>query len=77
MMRLRDEFTAKGGQWFSYSPVSDDNTREGSKLAFGRPLRAHYKLDEAKIIVSLDADILSTVGSGVANSVKFAKGARC
>lgn len=74
MMRLKDEFTAKGGQWFSYSPVSDDNTREGSKLAFGRPLRAHYKLDEAKIIVSLDADILSTVGSGVANSVKFAKG---
>jgi molybdopterin-containing oxidoreductase family iron-sulfur binding subunit len=74
MMRLKDEFTAKGGQWFTYSPISDDNTREGSKLAFGRPLRAHYKLDEAKIIVSLDADILTTVGSGVANSVKFAKG---
>ncbi|MGI9495394.1 MAG: 4Fe-4S dicluster domain-containing protein [Mariniblastus sp.] len=74
MMRLKDEFTAKGGQWFTYSPISDDNAREGSKLAFGRPLRAHYKLDEAKVIVSLDADILSTAGSGVANSVKFAKG---
>jgi hypothetical protein len=74
MLRLKDEFTAKGGQWFTYSPISDDNTRAGSDLAFGRPLRAHYKLDEAKIIVSLDADILSTVGSGVANSVKFAKG---
>ena len=74
MMRLKDEFTAKGGQWFAYSPISDDNTREGSRGAFGRPLRAHYKLDEAKIIVSLDADILSIAGSGIVNSVKFAKG---
>jgi len=74
MMRLKDEFTAKGGQWFTYAPVSDDNTRDGGKLAFGRPLRAHYKLDKAKIIVSLDADILSIAGSGISNSIKFAKG---
>ncbi len=43
---------------FSYAPVSRDNTRAGSELAFGTPHRTHIALDQAKIIVCLDADLL-------------------
>ena len=74
LLRLQREFTGRGGQWFSFAAISDDNTREGSKLAFGNPVRAHYKFDQAAIIVSLDADPLLMDQGGIANAVSFAKG---
>lgn len=74
LMRLQNEFTSKGGQWFSFAAISDDNTRAGSKQAFGTAHRAHYQFDKAKVIVTLDADPLMIDGAGVANSISFAKG---
>ena len=74
LMRLQQQFTSKGGNWFSFATINDDNTRAGSKLAFGEAYRANYKLDEADVIVSLDADPLGTTSTGsVANSIAFAK----
>lgn len=74
LMRLQGEFTGKGGSWFSFAPISDDNTRAGSKLAFGTAHRAHYALDKAKVIVTLDADVLKFDQGSIANSIAFAKG---
>ena len=74
LMRLQAEFTSKGGSWFSFAAISDDNTRAGSKQAFGTAHRAHYKFDQAKVIVTLDADPLQFDGAGIANSIAFAKG---
>ena len=74
LFRLQREFMNRGGAWFTFAPVADDNKREGSKLAFGKPHRANYALDKAKVIVSLDADILGQDPAGVANSFTFAMG---
>ena len=74
LFRLQREFMKKGGAWFTFAPVADDNKREGSKLAFGKPHRINYALDKAKVIVSLDADILGQDPAGVANSFTFAMG---
>ncbi|MEW6235568.1 MAG: TAT-variant-translocated molybdopterin oxidoreductase [Candidatus Omnitrophota bacterium] len=45
-------------KWLEYEPVSNDNEREGTRLATGTPLLAHPKLDRAEIILSLEADPL-------------------
>ncbi|MDP9380820.1 MAG: TAT-variant-translocated molybdopterin oxidoreductase [Chloroflexota bacterium] len=42
-----------------YEPVSEDNTREGSRLAFGSYLNTLYRFDRADVILSLDADFLA------------------
>ena len=74
LMRLQEEFTKRGGAWLTYAPISDDNARAGSKLAFGKAVRSHFKLDEAKVIVSLDADPLLMDPAAITNSISFAKG---
>jgi molybdopterin-containing oxidoreductase family iron-sulfur binding subunit len=48
-----------GSQWHQYEPCGRDNVREGARLAFGRPVNAVYKLDQADVIVSLDADFVN------------------
>ncbi|MBL8821559.1 MAG: Fe-S-cluster-containing hydrogenase [Planctomycetia bacterium] len=45
-------------QWIEFESVSRDNERLGTKLVFGSPLRAHFELSKAEIIVDLDADLL-------------------
>ena len=74
LFRLQGEFMKKGGAWFTFAAVSDDNTRAGSKLAFGKPHRANYSLDKAKVIVTLDADVLGLDPAATANSFTFAMG---
>src|ERR1700720_47013 len=45
-------------KWHSYEPVNRDNMFEGAKLAFGQPVETQYKLENADVILSLDADFL-------------------
>ena len=45
-------------KWHVYEPVNRDNALEGAKLAFGQPVETQYKLENADVIVSLDADFL-------------------
>ncbi len=47
-------------KWHQYDPINHDNAHDGSKLAFGQVMDAHYRLDQAEVIVSLDADFLSS-----------------
>jgi len=45
-------------KWFIYEPVDDDIHRESATLAFGKPVKPYYQLDQAKRIVALDCDFL-------------------
>ena len=61
MRALLAQFPA--AKWHQYEVCSGDSVREGSRLAFGRPVSTVYHFDQADVIVSLDADFL-TCGSG-------------
>lgn len=50
---------AKLVQW---EPVNSDSSRAASKAAFGSYTDAQYKLEDADIILSLDADFLGGIG---------------
>src|SRR5437773_1479610 len=45
-------------KWHVYEPINRDNVLEGAKLAFGQPVETQYKIDNADVILSLDADFL-------------------
>jgi MoCo/4Fe-4S cofactor protein with predicted Tat translocation signal len=45
-------------KWHVYEPANRDNAVEGAKLAFGEALETQYRLENAAVIVSLDADFL-------------------
>ncbi len=59
LARLRAELTSQltGLQWVEWEPVSFDNERDGHRLAFGRPVRMLARLDKARTVVALDADL--------------------
>jgi len=46
-------------KWHQYEPCGRDNSREGARLAFGKPVNTVYRMDRADVIVALDADFLS------------------
>jgi molybdopterin-containing oxidoreductase family iron-sulfur binding subunit len=58
MARLRRSFaeTLPDSLWFEYQPISRDAEREGTAIAFGRPLRVHPDPSRAKVIACFDAD---------------------
>ncbi|MGH9143494.1 MAG: molybdopterin oxidoreductase, partial [Vicinamibacterales bacterium] len=56
-------------KWHQWDPASRDNVRNGAKLAFGEYVDAHYRFDQADVILSLDADFL---GSGP-GSLRYAR----
>jgi len=45
-------------KWHQYEPVNRDNARAGAVMAFGEPVETQYRLAEADVILSLDADFL-------------------
>ena len=52
-------------RWVQWEPVGRHNAREGSRLAFGDYVDAQYSLDRADVVLSLDADFMSTGASGL------------
>ena len=61
-------------KWVEYEPISHDNEREGSRLAFGSPVRTQYALDKADVVVSLDADLVSQHRAAIPNARGLAEG---
>jgi MoCo/4Fe-4S cofactor protein with predicted Tat translocation signal len=51
--------------WIAYNAVESPAAAEGSKAAFGAPMRELLSLDKAKIIVSLDRDFLGNAEPNV------------
>ena len=59
-------------QWHQYEPVNSDNLRAASRMAFGKYVDARYHFEKADVIVSLDADFLSTMPGHVRHAREFA-----
>jgi MoCo/4Fe-4S cofactor protein with predicted Tat translocation signal len=47
-------------KWHQYEPLARDSAYGGAMMAFGKPVSTVYHLDKADVIVSLDADFLTT-----------------
>ncbi|HOX57499.1 MAG TPA: TAT-variant-translocated molybdopterin oxidoreductase [Candidatus Paceibacterota bacterium] len=63
-------------KWFIHEPVDFDIHREGTTLAFGKPVKPYYRLEQAKRIVSLDCDFLGAEEDLHRLIRDFAKGRR-
>ncbi len=72
LAKLKEAFPK--AELFSYTPLSRDNERKGSELAFGKALRTHLALDKAQIIVCLDADLWGDHPASIRLARQFAEG---
>jgi len=57
-------------KWHQYEPCGRHSARAGAMAAFGRPLNTIYRFDRADVVVSLDADFLSSTMPG---SLRYAR----
>lgn len=61
-------------KWHFYDPVNRDNVYEGARMALGQPVETTYDFSKADVIVSLDADFLSSTFPGMTRYARdFAK----
>ena len=49
-----------GSRWYQYEAIDEDSALAGALLAFGTPLRARYRFDQAKVVLALEADFLGS-----------------
>jgi molybdopterin-containing oxidoreductase family iron-sulfur binding subunit len=61
-------------RFLRWDPTSRDAQREGARLAFGKPFETVLDIGKAKVIVTLDADILHSDGSVVQQAEGFSRG---
>jgi molybdopterin-containing oxidoreductase family iron-sulfur binding subunit len=62
-------------KWVTFEPVAYDGPRAGSVLAFGKAYRSHYAFEAAKVVLTLDADVVHpTFPAGLANARALTKG---
>jgi MoCo/4Fe-4S cofactor protein with predicted Tat translocation signal len=47
-------------KWVSWEPAGRDNSRAGAVLAFGEPVEPQYRFDRADVVLSLEADFVSS-----------------
>ncbi len=66
MASLMDQVQAAFPQskWVQWEPVNRDTVDAGAKLAFGEYVETRYDFSKADVILSLDADFLSSVYPG-------------
>ncbi len=60
-------------KWVEYEPVNLDNALEGTRVAFGQPMHAHYSYDKADVVLALDSDFLCVSYGSVLNLKNFSK----
>ena len=70
LQKLQQQFPE--AKWHQYEPCSGDSTREGTRLAFGRPVNIVYRVDQANVIVALDSDFLVSGPGHVRYTREFA-----
>ena len=59
-------------RFHTYSPIDDDNAREGARIAFGAPVTPVHDFTRARVVVSLGADFLGSEPGAVAAARRFA-----
>ncbi|RPI19090.1 MAG: molybdopterin oxidoreductase, partial [Acidobacteria bacterium] len=52
-------------RWHRWEPAHEDSRTRGTIQAFGRPLNYYYRLDRARVVVSLGSDLLCEPMTGV------------
>ncbi len=61
-------------KWVVFEPTQNDGPRAGSVLAFGQPHRTHYAFEDARVVVTLDADFMHpTFPASLKNARSFIK----
>ncbi len=61
-----------GARWHQWDPASRENVRAGAKLAFGEYVETQYRFDKADVILSLDADFLTSGPGSLRSAHDFA-----
>jgi len=61
-------------RWFEYEPVDFDIHREAASVAFGKAVSPYFKLDQAKVILSLDCDFIGSEADAYQHIRRFARG---
>jgi molybdopterin-containing oxidoreductase family iron-sulfur binding subunit len=76
--RLKQTILGKypNANWVTYAAFGEENQLLGSQIAFGRKLRVSPKIENARVIISLDADFMGTSSDNVRNIRGFADGRR-
>lgn len=73
---IGDFSQAFGAKVYGFEDVSTDSVRAGQEASFGTRSIPNYRVDRAKIIISVDGDFLGTFGMSNQNSKMFADGRR-
>jgi molybdopterin-containing oxidoreductase family iron-sulfur binding subunit len=60
-------------KWHQFEPCGRDAAREGARLAFGRYVNTVYRIGQADVVVSLDADFLCSGPGHVRHARDFSK----
>jgi MoCo/4Fe-4S cofactor protein with predicted Tat translocation signal len=63
-------------RWHRWEPAGPNNSYTAALRAFGRPLAARYDLTQAKVVVTLNADVLAEGPGAVRYARQFADGRR-
>jgi MoCo/4Fe-4S cofactor protein with predicted Tat translocation signal len=63
-------------RWHRWEPAGPHQTRAAAVRAFGRPVDTRYDFTQAKVVLSLGADILCEGSAGVRYARDFAEGRR-
>jgi len=58
-------------KWVQYDPISQDNVRQASQLAFGKVVNTVYQFDKAERILSIDSDFFANHPGSVRFSRDF------
>jgi MoCo/4Fe-4S cofactor protein with predicted Tat translocation signal len=61
-------------KWIEFEPISRDNERAGTLMAFGQAVEVRPQFDKAKVIVALDADFLGLDSPTPLPTKQFSKG---
>ncbi|MCX7702048.1 MAG: 4Fe-4S dicluster domain-containing protein [Gemmataceae bacterium] len=76
MLREYQQQVAPEALWCAHSPLVDVNSRAGTALAFGSAMTVTWRLDQAHVLLCLDADPLGCDVEMVRHSRGFAGGRR-